>query len=73
MPGGNETFIEFYSKNYNIQINDVNQPILFHTLDNQSKVYIVPELVRMSGLTDRMKNNFKVLKEVSKFTCLPPE
>lgn len=35
-------------------------------------VYLVPELCSPTGLTDDMRSNFKLMKEVTNLTCISP-
>jgi len=35
-------------------------------------VHLVPELVKLTGMTDRERSNFKTMQEVAKFTKLFP-
>ena len=35
-------------------------------------IYLIPELCRLTGLTDQMKADFKVMKDVAQFTRVTP-
>ena len=37
-----------------------------------SMIYLIPELCRLTGLTDQMKADFKVMKDVAQFTRVTP-
>jgi aubergine-like protein len=39
---------------------------------DESLIYLVPELCRMTGLTDKMRNNFPLMQELAKHTRLVP-
>lgn len=63
---GNTTFVQYFKERYNIIIRDPRQPMLV----SRSKprdiraglpelIYLVPELVRATGITDDMRRNFK--------------
>ncbi|KAF9809749.1 hypothetical protein SFRURICE_000230 [Spodoptera frugiperda] len=65
---------------YNLIIRDLQQPLLI----SRSKprdiragmpelVYLVPELCRQTGLTDEMRNNFKLMKALDNYTKVGPD
>ena len=35
-------------------------------------IYLIPELCSLTGLTDQMKADFKVMKDVAQFTRVTP-
>jgi PAZ domain. len=39
---------------------------------DDSLIYLVPELCRMTGLTDSMRTNFPLMKDLAKYTRLGP-
>lgn len=61
------SFLDYYKEHHNITIHDVNQPLL---VNRQTRVYngnkvehmvcLIPELCYLTGLTDVMRNDFKV-------------
>lgn len=66
MNGVRVTFMQYFKDRYNITIRDPRQPMLV----SRSKprdiragmpelIYLVPELVRATGITDEMRKNFK--------------
>ena len=65
---------------YGITIKDVKQPLLIHRVKKKTVeesgvtklMALVPELCTMTGLTDSMKNDFKVMKDVALFTRITP-
>ena len=80
---GNEkiSFIDYYKKQYNVEIRDRSQCMLvsrkeIRTSGQREKsemiIYLVPELCFMTGLTDKMRSNFSVLKELAVYTKLSP-
>lgn len=79
--GGEITFAEYYERQYNLQIRDMEQPLLAHrqsvTISGKTEkqdrlIMIVPELSYMTGLQDEMLTNFKVMKNVAQFTRITP-
>lgn len=66
---GTLTFIEYYRKQYNINIRDVTQPLLVSLPKardvrggNAEPMLLIPELCRSTGLTETMRNNFRLVK-----------
>ncbi len=61
-------FIDYYKQRYpKIQITDLKQPLLISEMHN-NKIYLIPELCFMTGLSDEIKNDFKKMKEISNYT-----
>lgn len=68
------------------EIQDWNQPLVFRTkrtkvknkMEKKAKIieektYYLPEFLRGTGLTDKMKNNFKTMQKVAEYTKIGPE
>lgn len=59
------SYIEYYQLKYKEKITEVNQPLLFHLNKRTGmKTYLIPELCRMTGLTEQMLADFKIMREV---------
>ncbi|XP_064215158.1 piwi-like protein Ago3 [Tribolium castaneum] len=76
---GPSCFIDYYREHYNIRIEDVDQPLLITRQVKQSPdgkiermICLIPELCYLTGLTDAMRNDFKVMKDVAAFTRITP-
>ena len=78
---GRETsFIEYYKKQYNLSIKDPKQPMLISRSKRKTAqeddvpklIALVPELCNLTGLTDQMKADFRVMKDVAQFTRVTP-
>ncbi|XP_068122739.1 UV radiation resistance-associated gene protein isoform X3 [Hyperolius riggenbachi] len=77
--GSEITFVDYYKHQYNIQIQDSSQPLLV----NQPKrtkpgmsgrvLMLVPELCNLTGLTDKMRSDYAVMKDLAVHTRLPPD
>ncbi|KAF2362479.1 PAZ domain, partial [Trinorchestia longiramus] len=75
------TYIEYYKQHYGINIKDPNQPLFVHRLKkSQMKdvgksqlICLIPELCYMTGLTDEMRGDFRVMKTVAQYTRLSPD
>jgi len=75
------TYVDYYKRQYGIDIRDADQPMLIHRPkkkavgeENVEKlICLVPELCLLTGMTDSMRADFRIMKEVSNFTRLNPE
>lgn len=74
------TFMQYFRDRYNITIRDPRQPMLV----SRSKprdiraglpelIYLVPELVRATGITDEMRKNFNLMRTLADHTRLTPD
>ncbi|KAL3877253.1 hypothetical protein ACJMK2_034986 [Sinanodonta woodiana] len=82
--GQEMTFKDYYKKSYNIDIFDENQPLLLHRpkkkqiqgvgKERKSEVIcLIPELSFMTGLTDALRADFRVMKDLGTHTRVTPE
>ena len=77
---GPVTYIQYFKKKYSVDIKDGKQPLLISmlsrrdTLGNKVEhmVCLIPELCRMTGLTDEARADFGVMKELAYHTKLEP-
>ncbi|XP_049818094.1 piwi-like protein Siwi isoform X2 [Aethina tumida] len=74
------SFIQYYKDRYNIEIRNKNQPLLISRakareirLGMSETVLLVPELCRLTGLTDRQRENFQLMRSMANITRLPPK
>ncbi|NXW49861.1 PIWL1 protein, partial [Nyctiprogne leucopyga] len=77
--GSEISYVEYYKRQYNQEISDLNQPVLV----SQSKrrrgtmmpgpVVLIPELCFLTGLSEKMRNDFNMMKDLAVHTRLPPE
>lgn len=75
------SYIDYYKRIYNIEIQDFDQPLLLHR-DKPRKnapeseeprlVCLVPELCTLTGLTDEMRADFRVMKDIAGHTRVNP-
>ncbi|GAB1601208.1 piwi-like protein 1 [Argonauta hians] len=79
----NITFVDYYRKQYNLEISDTNQPLLIHKpkrktprgQEESSKselICLIPEFCYMTGLTDDMRTDFRVMKDIAAHTRVTP-
>lgn len=75
------SYVEYYKQQYNITIHDLKQPLLIHRKERriagQDKpqelmMCLIPEISYLTGLTDEMRNDFKVMRDIAAFTRVSP-
>lgn len=80
--GEEMTYIEYYRKSYNKELTDTGQPLLIHR-PKESKggrtkgkplevICLIPELCSMTGLTDAIRADFRVMKDIAQHTRVTP-
>ncbi|XP_064106512.1 piwi-like protein Siwi [Macrobrachium nipponense] len=71
--------MEYYEKSYNIRIKDPNQPMLLSKPKKRDlrrgsgMIYLVPELCVMTGLTDEMRQDFNMMRDLSHYMRMTPD
>jgi aubergine-like protein len=76
---GTINLCQYYQTHYDITITEPKQPLLVH-YDKKKRdaeappmtIYLVPELCQMTGLSDKMREDFKVMKDVAEHTRVNP-
>ncbi|XP_049876482.1 piwi-like protein Ago3 [Pectinophora gossypiella] len=75
------SYIDYYKKNYGIDIMDWDQPMLISKetkrmpgsdAPTEFLICLVPELCQMTGLTDDQRSNFRLMKDVATYTRITP-
>lgn len=75
------SYIDYYKTAYGVQISDHKQPLIIHRAKKKGQpneqpleqiICLVPELCYMTGLTDEMRADFKVMKDISQATRVTP-
>lgn len=73
-------FIEYYKTRYNITIRDHNQPMLVVNpkasdirAGRTDPILLIPEICCATGLTDKMRSNFPMMKAMAEHTQMDPE
>lgn len=76
---GPVTFLAYYANKYQLHIRDRKQPLLVSRASarniraGQSEfILLVPELARATGITDEMRTNFQLMRDMSNSTRLSP-
>ncbi|XP_065086066.1 protein aubergine-like [Ochlerotatus camptorhynchus] len=77
---GKTSFIDYYKQKYNIHIRDPNQPMLLSRAKKRDLraganelMALVPELCQMTGLTEQMRTDFRMMRAMSDHTRLNPD
>ncbi|KAK2142285.1 hypothetical protein LSH36_977g02059 [Paralvinella palmiformis] len=83
--GQEMTFAEYYKKHHNKEISDLEQPLLVSRPRKQAReqkgkrhqaqldmICLIPELCYITGLTDEIRKDFRVMKDLSLHTRLSP-
>lgn len=75
------TFKDYYWESYQIEIQDLKQPLLVHyetkrisgkKFPEERKMCLIPEICYLTGLTDLQRQNFKVMKDIASHTRVTP-
>lgn len=80
MQGRRITFIEYFRERYGINIQNTRQPMLvsrpkkkdFHR-GNTGPIMLIPELCRMTGLTDQMRANVNLMRALATHLHTDPQ
>jgi aubergine len=74
------SFADYYKNKYELTIRDRNQPMLVSNPSTRDvragrtlPILLVPELCRATGLTDKMRSNFTMMKAMAEHTQMDPE
>uniref|UniRef100_A0A8C3IPX6 Piwi like RNA-mediated gene silencing 1 n=1 Tax=Chrysemys picta bellii TaxID=8478 RepID=A0A8C3IPX6_CHRPI len=77
--GSEISFVDYYKMQYNQEITDLNQPVLVSQPKRRrgpgmpGPAVLIPELCYLTGLTDKMRSDFNVMKDLAVHTRLTPE
>ena len=70
------SFVDYYSKHHHITIHDKKQPLLISMPKSKEKrgpIALVPELCYLTGLSEEVRSDFRVMKDISVHTRLGPQ
>lgn len=63
------SFVQYYKEKYNYSIKVTDQPLLVHhDKKKNDEIYLIPELCHLTGLTDEIRSNFNLMKEMALIT-----
>lgn len=64
--GTQVSYMEYYKTRYNESVSDVNQPLLINKdRKTGNEVALIPELCQLTGLTDQMRFDFRLMKDLA--------
>ena len=64
--GTQVSYMEYYKTRYNESVSDVNQPLLINKdRKTGNEVALIPELCQLTGLTDQMRTDFRLMKDLA--------
>ena len=83
--GKEMTYIEYFREKYGYQIKNDKQPLVkvpskkikfasgTPPPERQEFIFLVPEMLTLTGLTDAQRSNYQVMKSLDPFTKLTPQ
>ncbi|CAH2295702.1 piwi 1 [Pelobates cultripes] len=79
--GSEISYIEYYRTQYNKEITDQTQPSVIHNPKKsktpsgvpEGPIQLIPEFCYLTGLTDKMRSDFTVMKDLAIHTRLTPD
>ncbi|XP_076749124.1 argonaute 3 [Xylocopa sonorina] len=74
------SLLDYYKLHWNLQIKDKNQPLLVHCAKNklpsgetqQQLILLVPELCYIASLSESIRSDFRVMKDLDVLTKMSP-
>ncbi|XP_008557727.1 piwi-like protein Ago3 [Microplitis demolitor] len=79
---GTQTSIaEYFKSHWDLVIRDLQQPLILHRAKKklsqggtrEEEVLLVPELCYLTGLTDKVRSNFRIMKDLAQVTQVQPQ
>lgn len=68
------TFAKYFKEQYDVTVTDMKQPLLCCHRRRQNKdEYYLPELCCMTGMTDDMRKDFRLMRSLKQMSILDPE
>nr|NP_001107667.1 seali [Strongylocentrotus purpuratus]ABY58155.1 seali [Strongylocentrotus purpuratus] len=77
------SFIDYYKKSYSLEISDPGQPLLISRIKKkqlnnpgtpvEEEIRLIPELSSRTGLTDDMRADFRIMKDLAMHTRVTPQ
>ncbi|XP_014222980.1 piwi-like protein Ago3 isoform X2 [Trichogramma pretiosum] len=75
------SLVDYYKQHYNIEIKDLKQPLLVHRAKEKAQngetveriCLLIPELCFLAGMTDSIRNDFTITKDLSNITKVSPD
>lgn len=77
---GTISYMDYYKKQYDLTIQDTQQPLLICRNQERSStdgktenIYLIPEFCNMTGLTDAMRSDFNLMRDMAQHTRIGPD
>ncbi|XP_059156586.1 piwi-like protein 1 [Physella acuta] len=77
--GEQMSYIQYYKEHWNIEIKDIDQPLLVTRpterdvrRGQKTNLYLVPELCTITGLSEQLRSDFNVMKDLGVHTRIGP-
>ncbi|XP_022160802.1 piwi-like protein Siwi isoform X2 [Myzus persicae] len=78
--GSSISYVQYYKERYGIHLSSARQPMLVSKKkksfkiegDESELVYLIPELCTMTGITENMRKNFNLMKDLAVYTRVGP-
>lgn len=67
------SYLEYYLTRYGIKIKNSNQPLLLCLNKKKQEIYLIPELCLCTGLDEKVRSDFRLMSEISKFSKGTPD
>ncbi|KAF5274802.1 hypothetical protein FQR65_LT00385 [Abscondita terminalis] len=78
--GSSISYAQYFKDRYNLRISAMDQPMLISRAKQREiragmaeTIYLVPELCRMTGLTDAQRANFQLMRALAEHTRVGPD
>eukprot|EP00358_Blepharisma_japonicum_P006832 CAMPEP_0202941208 /NCGR_PEP_ID=MMETSP1395-20130829/1335_1 /ASSEMBLY_ACC=CAM_ASM_000871 /TAXON_ID=5961 /ORGANISM="Blepharisma japonicum, Strain Stock R1072" /LENGTH=315 /DNA_ID=CAMNT_0049636231 /DNA_START=425 /DNA_END=1368 /DNA_ORIENTATION=- len=74
--GGPITYKDYYLQKHSIKIKNLGQPLILTKVkwrDEEITIKLIPELCRLTGLSDEMRADFRVMSDIAIHTRLQPQ
>ncbi|CAG9322825.1 unnamed protein product [Blepharisma stoltei] len=71
---GPVSYKNYYKTHHNVNIKDMRQPLIITTINRgQKTIKLIPELCRLTGISDEMRSDFRVMSDIAVYTRLQPQ
>ncbi|XP_034947193.1 piwi-like protein Ago3 [Chelonus insularis] len=75
------TIAEYFNTHWKLEIKDMKQPLILNRQTvklsrgetKEEEIYLVPELCYLTGLTDKVRSDFRIMKDLAAVTQVNPD
>ncbi|KAK0087279.1 hypothetical protein PV325_001377 [Microctonus aethiopoides] len=72
---------DYFNQHWNLQIKDLQQPLILHRAKKrlpqggtkEEETLLVPELCYLTGMSDTIRSNFRIMRDLAQVTQVQPE